>query len=106
VFGLFHASVGGIVAVERVVSSTALGLVLGWVCWTSRSVLPGMILHALNNGLLLSLAYWGDGLKSLGLDVANQRHLPAAWLLTAALVAAAGAALVWFGRKRAVPIAL
>lgn len=106
VFGLFHASVGGIVAVERVLSSAALGIVLGWVCWTSRSVLPGMILHALNNGLLLSLAYWGDGLKSLGLDVVDQRHLPALWLISAGLAATAGAMLVWFGKKSAVPAAL
>ena len=79
-FGLFHASVGGLIAIERVLSSTVLGLVLGWVCWTTRSVLPGMLLHALNNAFVVSLAYWGDGFKSLGWDAAGQRHLPAAWL--------------------------
>ena len=34
IFGLFHASLGGVVALERVLSSTFLGLILGWVCWT------------------------------------------------------------------------
>ena len=100
-FGLFHASVGGLVALERVLSSTLLGLVLGWVCWTSRSVLPGMIVHALNNGLVVALAYWGEGFQQLGWDVEGQRHLPAVWLAAAALAAIVGAALVYLGRRPA-----
>jgi len=100
VFGLFHASVGGIVAVERVLSSTALGIILGWVCWSSRSVLPGMLLHALNNGLLIALVYWGDGLRSLGFDVEDQRHLPALWLASAAALSVIGLGLVSLGRQR------
>jgi ABC-2 type transport system permease protein/sodium transport system permease protein len=98
-FGLFHASLGGVIMVERVLSSTALGVVLGYLCWTSRSVLPGMILHALNNGLMLSLAYWGDGLKSLGLDVQDQQHLPPAWIATAAVATAVGLLFAWLGRR-------
>jgi membrane protease YdiL (CAAX protease family) len=104
VFGLFHASLGGVIMVERVLSSAALGLVLGWLCWTSKSVVPGMILHALNNGLMLSLAYWGEGLKTLGLDVEDQQHLPLAWLATAAGLTAVGLALVYFGRRPDAPI--
>jgi ABC-2 type transport system permease protein/sodium transport system permease protein len=98
-FGLFHASVGGLIALERVLSSTMLGLVLGWVCWTTRSVLPGMLLHMLNNGFVVALAYWGDGFKSLGWDVEGQRHLPAMWLAAAAGTALVGAAFVYFSRR-------
>jgi sodium transport system permease protein len=101
VFGLFHASVGGLIATERVLSSMALGIVLGWVSWTTRSVLPGMLLHALNNSLVVGLAYWGDGLKSLGIDVEGQRHLPAAWLVGAVAAAAVGAGIVFLGRRAA-----
>ena len=99
-FGLFHTSVGGLIAVERVLSSMMLGLVIGWICWLSRSVLPGMFLHAINNGLLISLAYWGDGLKSLGLDVEGQRHLPALWLVGSAAATVLGLLLVYLGRSR------
>ena len=101
-FGLFHANVGGIVAVERVFSSTMLGLVLGWVCWTTRSVLPGMILHALNNAFVVALAYWGDGFKSLGWDAAGQKHLPVMWLAAAAGAALVGSLLVYLGRRPAI----
>jgi ABC-2 type transport system permease protein/sodium transport system permease protein len=102
VFGLFHASVGGIVAVERVLSSTMLGLLLGWVCWATRSVLPGMILHALNNAFVVALAYWGDGFKSLGWDADGQTHLPAMWLAAAASTALLGVLLVYLGRRPAI----
>ncbi|HEX5103478.1 MAG TPA: CPBP family intramembrane glutamic endopeptidase, partial [Pirellulaceae bacterium] len=106
IFGLFHASLGGIIILERVLSSTALGLVLGWLCWTSRSVLPGMVLHALNNSLMLSLAYWGDGLKSLGLDVENQQHLPLLWIAGAAALTAVGLLLAYLGRRPDASIAI
>jgi ABC-2 type transport system permease protein/sodium transport system permease protein len=101
VFGLFHASVGGLIATERVLSSMALGIALGWVCWTTRSVIPGMCLHAVSNGIVVSLAYWGDGLKSLGIDLEGQKHLPAQWLAGAAVLAAVGLALVYLGRRAA-----
>ncbi|MDX1944909.1 MAG: ABC transporter permease subunit/CPBP intramembrane protease [Pirellulaceae bacterium] len=100
IFGVFHAAVGGLISVERVLSSTALGLVLGWIAWTTRSIFPGMLAHALHNGLMASLAYWGDGLQSLGLDVEGQKHLPLAWIGGAVLIAGIGAVLVFLGRAR------
>lgn len=29
-----------------------LGLLLAWVCWRTRSILPGIIIHAMHNGIL------------------------------------------------------
>jgi ABC-2 type transport system permease protein/sodium transport system permease protein len=88
VFGLFHASVGGLIAVERILSSTLLGFVLGWICWTTRSVFPGMVLHVFNNGLLLSLLYFGPQLQERGWDVEDQKYLPLPLVLTTTIVAA------------------
>jgi sodium transport system permease protein len=99
VFGLFHASVGGLIAVERVLASTLLGVALGWVCWTTASVFPGMVLHALSNALMLSLAYYGDELKARGWDLEGQRYLPPAWTAAAGAVAAVGLAIVWLGSR-------
>jgi len=101
VFGLFHASVGGLILTERVLSSMAIGVALGWVCWTTRSVIPGMLLHTAVNGLVAGLGYWGDGLKSLGLDADGQEHLHAQWLAGAAVLGAIGAGLVYLGRRTA-----
>jgi len=97
VFGLFHASMGGLIAVERIVSSTLLGLVLGWICWRSGSVFPGMILHALSNSLMLSLMYLGPQLQSWGWDVEDQRYLPLP--LVAATTVIAAIALIATARK-------
>jgi len=37
--------------------STLLGVVLGWVCWRSGSVVPAVVLHTLHNSVLVLLAY-------------------------------------------------
>ena len=58
-FGVFHE----ILSSGRLLPSTFLGLVLGWVRLRTRSVLPGMLLHALNNGLLLAVGYYQDELQ-------------------------------------------
>jgi sodium transport system permease protein len=104
IFGLFHASVGGVIAVERVLSSMVLGVVLGWICITTRSVIPGMLTHGLVNAFVVGLAYWGDELKRLHWDLENRKHIPVEWLAGAALVAAVGAGLVFLARRAAVSL--
>jgi sodium transport system permease protein len=93
VFGLFHASVGGLIAVERVLSSTLLGLALGWICSRTKSIFPGMLLHVLHNSLMLSLIYFGPRLQAWGWDIEGQKFLPI-WLLATTSVIAAAAAWV------------
>src|SRR5690606_30212345 len=84
-FGVFHLSVGGLAAVERVVTSTFLGLVLGWMCWRTGTIWPGVATHTVHNGLLLSLAYWPDLLPG-GKQTADSGHLPLTWIAAAAVV--------------------
>jgi sodium transport system permease protein len=88
-FGLFHASVGGLIAVERILSSTLLGLALGWLCWRSASVFPGMVLHVLHNSLMLSLIYFGPQLAQFGWDIEGQRYLPLPLVAVTSVIAAA-----------------
>jgi ABC-2 type transport system permease protein/sodium transport system permease protein len=102
VFGLFHASVGGLIAVERVLSSTLLGFMLGWICWTTGSVFPGMVLHVMNNGLLLSLLYFGPQLQERGWDVEDQSYLPLPFVLTTTIVAVIAAVVLAVTARRAI----
>ena len=98
-FGLFHVILSGMLAVERFVPSLLLGLVLGWVCWKTGSVWPGVLLHALHNGCVLMLAYYGPQLAESGWQVSEEGHLPMLLLAAAALGALAGALCVgWLGR--------
>lgn len=46
IFGVFHFMV------ERMPMTTLLGIVLGYVCWQTRSILPGMLMHAMHNAWL------------------------------------------------------
>ena len=78
-----------------------MGVVLGWVCYRTRSVWPGIVLHTLHNGLMLSLAYWSVELKQVGFDTPAGQHLPALWQAGAFLATGVGLALVWFGTRGA-----
>ena len=107
-FGLFHLVAIEQLHFERLVPSTCLGLVLGWVCLRSGSVLPGMLLHASHNWLLLMAAYYQERLVSCGAGASTNRstwtrpRLPASWLVTATIGAAIGFALVALATRRRV----
>ncbi len=74
-FGVFHE----VLFSGRLLPSTFLGLVLGFVRLRSDSVLPGMLLHAIHNGLLLTVSYYRDALIAHGWGVAEETHLPITW---------------------------
>lgn len=84
-FGLFHVVAGTVLAPERFLPSTFLGLVLGWVRYRTDSVLPCMLLHTIHNAVALSIVHWGDALAARGIGVEETSHLPAAWLALAAV---------------------
>jgi sodium transport system permease protein len=85
-FGLFHVVTGSVLAVERFLPTTLMGLFLGWLAFRTQSLWPGIILHAVHNGLLLMTAYYADSLKNWGIGVEEQAHLPWTWLVVGAVV--------------------
>jgi ABC-2 type transport system permease protein/sodium transport system permease protein len=93
-FGVFHVVVTSMLSVERLLPSTFLGLMLGWVCWRTGSVLPGMLLHACHNGLLLTIACYREALMERGWGIAEQSHLPATWLTASVICIAAALVLL------------
>jgi ABC-2 type transport system permease protein/sodium transport system permease protein len=94
-FGAFHMVVGGALAVERLLSSALLGVVLGWVCWRGGGVVPAVVLHTLHNSLLVLLGYYEPQLAARGWLLSDNDHLPAAWLLAAGAAAVCGALWLW-----------
>jgi ABC-2 type transport system permease protein/sodium transport system permease protein len=95
-FGLFHE----IFMPGRLLTSTFLGGVLGWVRVRSRSVFPGMFLHATHNGLLLAMAHYRRELNALEWLPKDQEHLPILWLFGAAVGALIASALVVLSTSR------
>jgi peptidoglycan/LPS O-acetylase OafA/YrhL len=57
VFGAFHVPAA---TVFRFLPSAALGMLLAWVVFRTRSIWPGMLMHFLNNGsiVVLSASPW------------------------------------------------
>jgi ABC-2 type transport system permease protein/sodium transport system permease protein len=90
-FGLFHASLGGLVALERIPPSTLLGLALGWLCWKTGSVLPSMLLHGLHNAWMVGLLSGSWRLLGQGPELSQAQLL--AWPLVAGSALLAAAAL-------------
>jgi ABC-2 type transport system permease protein/sodium transport system permease protein len=78
-FGVFHLLSPEAILVERFVPTTLLGFVLGWVALRTGSVVPGMVLHACHNGLLVTLAAQAETIERWGWGTSD-RQLPASWL--------------------------
>src|SRR5262249_23702149 len=79
-FGFFHWISLSPFAAERFVSSTLVGLVLGWLRWRTGSLLPGILVHILHNGLLALLLIYEPELTAQGIGVAQEKHLPDLWI--------------------------
>ncbi|HUU84118.1 MAG TPA: ABC transporter permease subunit/CPBP intramembrane protease [Phycisphaerae bacterium] len=89
VFGAFHFYV------FKFPVTAILGVVLGYLCWQSRSIWPAVVMHALHNGITVSLNVWpglSDVLGIGGVDPAA--FLPLHLLVPACLLFVAGLLLV------------
>jgi ABC-2 type transport system permease protein/sodium transport system permease protein len=94
-FGAFHVVSSSALTTERFITTTLLGLVLGVVAWRTGSVLPGIVMHVVHNGILISIAIFANQLAARGWGVEPDSHLPVAWIVAAVIVTAAGAAVLF-----------
>lgn len=94
-FGLFHVATPSVLSPERFLPSTFMGLALGWVCLRTGSVLPGMLLHACHNGLLLTLLCYRDQIMARGWGFFDQKDLPWWWLLVGVGLVSVGGVVVF-----------
>ncbi len=95
VFGAFHLIAPNPLASERFVSSTLVGLALGWLRWRTGTLLPGILMHTCHNGLLILLVYFEPQLSAHGIGIARETHLPAAWLAAGVTAACAGLCVLY-----------
>lgn len=83
-FGLFHVILAGGAAPERLLPSTCMGVLLGWVAWQSSSIVTSILLHCVHNSSLLLMAHFRGDLAKWNLGQPDELHLPIAWLAGAA----------------------
>ncbi len=93
IFGLFHLITAGSLGLSRFIPTTLMGIVLGWICYRSGSVIPGMILHAIHNAIIVSLANFRDELIAGGWLSENQESMPVS-ILAGSLILSIGGLLL------------
>lgn len=91
IFSVFHFMV------ERMPLTLLLGVVLGYVCWQTRSILPGMLMHAMHNAWPLVVSSLDERVpRALGLAEGDPppNHISVAVLLGAMVIFAIGVLMV------------
>ncbi len=88
-FGAFHF------LIFRFPVTATLGVLLGWICWQSRSIWPAVIVHAMHNGSALALARAPALQERLGLSESGPpTHLPPLYIAIAVALLAIGGFLI------------
>jgi sodium transport system permease protein len=85
-FGLAHASI------YRLLPTMALGVVFGYAVWKTGSIAAGIICHALNNGLMATMARSKPLITQMGMG--DAQFVPWHIIACGALVLAAGLWLI------------
>jgi ABC-type Na+ efflux pump permease subunit/membrane protease YdiL (CAAX protease family) len=78
-FGAFHTLSGSVAAFDRLIPTTVMGLVLGWLAFKADSIWPGVILHMLHNAIVGFLAYFQPQLSRLPGFPGENDPLPLWW---------------------------
>lgn len=91
-FALFHIISGNVLSLEKFVPTLLLGMALGYVAWTTRSILPGMVIHMIHNTIVLIFSRLEK--EQLTPWFGQSEHLPAIWLVAGGMAAIAGLAML------------
>ncbi|RMF45479.1 MAG: CPBP family intramembrane metalloprotease [Planctomycetota bacterium] len=94
-FGLMHVLTSNILAVERFLPTTFIGLVLGFIAWRTRTIWPGVLLHVLHNGFLLLVTRYQEEIAAWGILVEEGEHLPGKWLVAGGISLVASLVWMW-----------
>jgi sodium transport system permease protein len=98
-FGLMHVLTSNVLMVERFLPTAFIGMLLAWVALRTGSIWPGMILHAVHNGLQFTLNHFRDALAKWDYVVQEGDHLPLSWLILGALATIVGCVILASGTR-------
>lgn len=93
-FALFHVIVRDSLFIERFFPSFFMGICLGYVNVLTRSVIPGIVLHMLHNGLLITFANFQNYFSQWEMNLQDQKHLPLTWLVVSLACVVVGFLLI------------
>jgi membrane protease YdiL (CAAX protease family) len=101
IFGGFHLLTQSVIAIDRLLPTTLMGILLGYVCWRSGSIIPGLLVHFLNNTIVVCLAYFQLELQRSSWFPLQGESLPLAWIAALLALAAASLCILHLGTRRA-----
>ena len=93
-FGFFHVLSNSAVSMDRLLPTTLMGILLGYVCYRSGSIWPGAILHMLHNACLVFLGYFQPQLSALSWFPAEGENIPMTWVIPALVVSVIAIAML------------
>ncbi|MEW4490938.1 ABC transporter permease subunit/CPBP intramembrane protease [Thalassoglobus sp. JC818] len=99
-FGLFHVVLAGGAAPERLLPSTLMGILLGWMRWRSGSLIPSILLHVVHNSTLMIVVQARDSLSQWNIGQSTTQSLPKTWLILSIICFLIGTALVQFSQRK------
>lgn len=103
VFGSFHVLSNSVIALDRLLPSTLIGVMLGYLAYKSDSIWPGVILHSLNNGIVVFLAYYQPALSGYPWFPSEDESTPALWVVVGLAVATTGILLARYSSSSGLP---
>ena len=93
-FGIFHTLSGSVAAFDRLIPTTILGLLLGFMAYKADSIWPGIVLHATHNAIVGFLAYYQPQLSQLAWFPGETDPIPWTWIAAGAVISALGLAII------------
>ena len=99
-FGLFHVLSNSVIAIDRLIPTTLIGIMLGFLAYKSNSIIPGIVLHAFNNACVVFVAYFQPQLSQYNWFPGENDPVPVSWVVAGLIVAVIGALLVWAGKGK------
>ena len=82
-FGFFHVLSNSAISLDRLIPTTLMGVLLGYVCYRTASIWPSAILHALHNACLVFLGYYQPQLSQLSWFPSEGESVPMTWAIPA-----------------------
>ena len=83
VFALFHMSL------VKIISTIGMGIIFGWLYWRTGSIIPGIIIHIVNNSLCVVFAF-------IDLSIESRAIL---WVILAVCLSSLAYGFWWFWKK-------
>ncbi len=100
IFGLFHVMSNSTIALDRFLPTALIGILLGYLCYKSGSILPGVILHATHNAIVAFLAYYQPQLSQFEWFIGENDSVPLSWVVISLVPVLLGLAMIVFSTRR------